>query len=127
MTDSMTTPPLDLPALRRDIVSAARCEPGDEVHPWEEVDPDHLIELLDRLEAAERDLAAVTVSRDGWQPRAEAAEKKVAAVREVHPRVVIAVHESHGEEAMFPQCQHHYPCPTITALDTHTPETETTP
>lgn len=55
----MTTPPLDLPALRRDITSAARCEPGDAVHPWEEVDPDHLIDLLDRAEATEKKLAAV--------------------------------------------------------------------
>ena len=43
-------------------------------------DPPTVLALLDRVEELGRDLAAVTVSRDGWQTRAESAEKKVAAV-----------------------------------------------
>lgn len=49
--------------------------------------------------------------------RAEAAEAKNAAVRELHRRLVIAVHEGHGEEAMCPRCQTHWPCKTVAALD----------
>lgn len=49
--------------------------------------------------------------------RAGAAEAAVAAVRELHCREVIAVHEGHGEEAMCPRCQTHWPCKTIRALD----------
>lgn len=121
----MTTPPLDLTA--HDLAAIRIIAEGTSRGDTMRIKNTAVLRLLDRVEAAERDLAAVTVSRDGWQPRAEAAEKKVAKVREVHPRVVIAVHESHGVEAMCPQCQHHYPCPTITALDNHTPETRTTP
>lgn len=72
MTTNSPTPtlPLDLTALRRDIVSAAKCEPGDAVHPWEEVDPDHLIELIDRVEAAESTLVelkpADVLIEDSW-------------------------------------------------------------
>ncbi|KAA0979905.1 hypothetical protein FQ154_01730 [Paeniglutamicibacter gangotriensis] len=89
----MTTPPLDLPALRDDLrMSTGRTFP---------IYREELQALLDRLvnaesawtnwqnvglgmqaraEAGERDLAAVTVSRDGWLARAEAAEKAVARV-----------------------------------------------
>ncbi len=36
--------------------------------------------------------------------------KELAAIQERHPREVIAVHESHGEEAWCPRCQEHWPC-----------------
>ena len=86
-------------------------------------------ELLDRLEASERDLAAVTVSRDGWKTRAEVAEKAVAAVEALHTPA--SVNEAWGTQGRYPgddtACLHctspddssptPYPCPTITALD----------
>ena len=41
----------------------------------------------------------------------------VKAVTELHPREVIAVHEGYGEEAVCPECQLHYPCPTVSAVE----------
>lgn len=55
----MTTPSLDLPALRSDIERAAGLHVEDTEHPWMHVDPDHLIELIDRAEAAEAAIARV--------------------------------------------------------------------
>lgn len=55
--------------------------------------------LTARAEAAERDLAAVTVSRDGWQPRTEAAEKKVAAIETLtdhYEALIDTMPEPHG-------------------------------
>ncbi|WP_062077726.1 hypothetical protein [Demequina globuliformis] len=41
---------------------------------------------------------------------------ELAAIQGRHQREVIAVHESHGEEAWCPQCEEHWPCsPTIMA------------
>lgn len=42
----------------------------------------------------------------------------VDRVRELHPYEVIELHESHGEEAWCPECQFHYPCQTIRAMET---------
>ena len=41
----------------------------------------------------------------------------VKAVVALHPREVIAVHEGYGEEAVCPECQLHYPCPTVSAVE----------
>lgn len=70
--------------------------------------------------------------------RAEAAEAKIAAVRELHAakhgeKPVYASDDWHAERepvewvsyAVCTGCSASYPCPTIAALDTHTPEMET--
>lgn len=84
----MTTPPLDLTALnlRGLRLAVEQKNPQDNFT----IGTDHMAALLDhvdtlnaRVEAAERDLAAVTVSRDGWQTRAEAAEAAVARVEAI--------------------------------------------
>ena len=58
----MSTPPLDLTALRIDVVTASRFEIGSSSHPWSLVDPDHLVEAIDRAIAAEEEVAAVRES-----------------------------------------------------------------
>lgn len=59
------------------------------------------------------------VALDEWGETYESDKKglkaTIARVRDLHPREVIAVHEI-GEEAWCPNCQTHYPCPTIQAL-----------
>ncbi|MFI8412836.1 hypothetical protein ACIGB6_10200 [Paeniglutamicibacter gangotriensis] len=122
----MTTPPLDLPALRIDVVTASRFEIGSSSHPWSLVDPEHLVEAIDRAEAAERDLAAVTVSRDGWQTRAEAAAKAVAKVREITHRLHSEYRQADEVTESIDRADdiaHELDA----ALDNPTPETETTP
>lgn len=142
----MTTPPLDLPALRARIERAKERPVPPGLAGILALDALALLDRVEyesagfeaatqdrnlwraRAEAAERDLAAVTVSRDGWQPRAEAAERSVAAVRNIH-------RPAKFEDSDLRYCVYcdrddrpaYYPCPTITALDNHTPETETTP
>ncbi len=44
-------------------------------------------------------------------------ERLRGRIEALHPREVIAVHEGYGEEAWCPECQFHYPCPTIRALE----------
>lgn len=60
----------------------------------------------------------------GYEPLVNLAEidgypgpAPLEAVRGLHTREVIAVHEGHGEEAWCPICKEHWPCPTIKALD----------
>jgi len=67
-------------------------------HPLITMDAADVRALLDA--AAERDRLAA----------------KLDAVRALHPREVIAVHEF-GPEALCPTCELHYPCPTIRAID----------
>lgn len=55
----MTTPPLDLTALREDLRKAAAIRTGHETSPWWYVDPDELALALDRLEATEATIQRV--------------------------------------------------------------------
>ena len=147
----MTTPPLDLPALRAKLritkvtdnaEALALLDRVEELERQRDMHIDSGRKLLDervelqamtrrqqneislermRAEAAERDLAAVTVSRDGWKTRAEAAEKAVERVRELHTK------EKHGVQHHCGECLQddntgsweyvEWPCSTITALD----------
>ncbi|EMQ98364.1 hypothetical protein [Paeniglutamicibacter gangotriensis] len=109
----MTTPPLDLTA--HDLAAIRIIAEGTSRGDTMRIKNTAVLRLLDRLEAAERDLAAVTVSRDGWQTRAEAAEAALQRVtREVDHWL------DGGEEDKYHADQ------IVLALN-HTPETETTP
>lgn len=104
MTDPMTTPPLDLTALHARLERAKerpvppglagilaldalalldRVEEADGLLARLSASGGRNIDLLTRAEAAERDLAAVTVSRDGWKTRAEAAEAAIQRMRDL--------------------------------------------
>lgn len=134
----MTTPPLDL----LDLVDLLADFPENE---FLDVPRGHLTALLARVTAAESLLARYIVERTRFgdamaasavapvvdaimrelttdsNARATAAEAAIARVREVHvkdDRECATCRDAYGDYM-------HYPCPTITALDTHTPETET--
>lgn len=49
--------------------------------------------------------------------RVGTAEQALQRVRELHQYEVIGVHEGYGEEIWCPTCKHHWPCPTIKALE----------
>ena len=116
----MTTPPLDLTA-------------HDALHPT-------LAEAVARGDAAYGaggDAEAVALAAAApLLARAEAAEKKVAKVRDLHKPITRKGWRPDTTETVCSECVEAWsgdhdnvpwPCPTITALDTHTPETETTP
>lgn len=75
-----------------------------------------LVRLRDRLADA---LEAATSERD-------AALAAVDRVRAIHAPEVLGIHEGYGEEVWCPTCEHHYPCPTVAALD-GAPEPEVKP
>lgn len=90
MTDQ-TTPPLDLTPLRERAAKEVRRMKSGEWSSGVSLSGMTLNALLDRLEAA---------------------EAKLAAVRELHQPIV---HTQYGPEACW-ECAHPYPCPTITTL-----------
>jgi len=47
-------------------------------------------------------------------------------VRALHFREVVAVHESHGEEAWCAKCREHWPCKEAAILDAVTPDAPVT-
>lgn len=139
MTDPMTTPPLDLPGERltalRDIANAATEGPWDQWNPsvgeshisiahkvaWRSVesatsfeDDQEIPHWADATHIAAFDPPTVLALLD----RAEAAERAVAAVRNIH-------RPAKFEDSDLRYCVYcdrddrpaYYPCPTITALD----------
>lgn len=92
------------------------CSPEDAAHIVA-FDPPTVLALIAELEHERKGLTQAIEWVAQEKARAEAAEAKIAAVRELHRRLVIAVHEGHGEEAMCPRCQTHWPCKTVAALD----------
>lgn len=85
-------------------------------------DPPTVLALLDMLHYEKSALEAFSEERNLWRTRAETAEAKLAAVRELHQP--FAWENVHGEAQT--ECTHcvgeydgsvHYPCATIRALD----------
>ena len=124
----MTTPPLDLTNTEWRTLQQIP-EQGHSHRAW--IDNrirERVAQVTARAEAAEQANRDYAAERGDLLRRAEAAEKKVAKVRNIH-------RPAKFEDSDLRYCVYcdrddrpaYYPCPTITALDTHTPETETTP
>lgn len=47
----------------------------------------------------------------------DAALAALERIRVIHASEVVGIHEGYGEEVWCPTCKHHYPCPTVAALD----------
>ena len=105
----MTTPPLDLPALRAKL------------RITKVTDNAEVLALLARVEELERNWMQECGNYESALNRAESAEKAVAAVRELHTK------EKHGVQHHCGECLQddntgsweyvEWPCPTVTALD----------
>lgn len=162
MTDLTPTPPeLDLPALT--MIAKGATQADWMILPSQQTRGAHSIPGVARTICATSANARHIAAFDpptvlALIARAEAAEKAVAAVRELHKPVPVYTTEmgdcEHGDDCEGVEisdgayCPVHtdgltcdscaaigedlsagelpaYPCPTIAALDTHTPETET--
>lgn len=92
----MTVHPIDTEALRRDARRVISDPYGGALETWW---ASHALRALDALAAAEH--------------RADEAEARIKAVRELHHHDVFRGHLDNGCAI----CGHDYPCPTIRAME----------
>lgn len=106
-------------------VEEAEAQSAEDRVEWQQM-KERASQRFNAYQQKKRELRQMEIRAEKAEAERDASVAALERVRAIHAPEVVGIHEGYGEEVWCPTCKHHYPCPTVAALD-GAPEPEPEP